>query len=211
MTDDWDHLTTIRTVFTSRGMEKTKDMNIPFESKYWKLEKDLQGGNVVAWFIWTNRYREEAMHRPTGETHLQFMAANSFKCSALYTRPTAERRLTFFTNYIDTRKVCKLHHQTLIMTQNIVHERTVFVFTYPWRGSEPPALCSTCTSPQSGWDTLRETPKERWARAPTTAPEVRITFTKRQRHKRGFYGSFKRAIRLRRVAATHANDSLLTT
>lgn len=36
-------LTTIRTVFMRRGMEKTKDMNIPLESKYWKLEKDLQG------------------------------------------------------------------------------------------------------------------------------------------------------------------------
>lgn len=36
-------LTTIRTVFTRRGMEKTSDMNIPFESKYWKLEKDLNG------------------------------------------------------------------------------------------------------------------------------------------------------------------------
>lgn len=39
----WQALTTIRTVFTRRGMEKTKDMNIPFESKYWKLEKDLWG------------------------------------------------------------------------------------------------------------------------------------------------------------------------
>lgn len=37
-------LTTIRTVFTRRGMEKTNEINIPFESKYWKLEKDLNEG-----------------------------------------------------------------------------------------------------------------------------------------------------------------------
>lgn len=29
-------------VFRRRGIEKTKDMNMPLESKYWKLEKDLQ-------------------------------------------------------------------------------------------------------------------------------------------------------------------------
>lgn len=58
----YTHSITIKTEFTRRGMEKTKDMNIPVESKYWKLENDLQ-----------------------------FMAANSFKCSALYTRPTDER------------------------------------------------------------------------------------------------------------------------
>lgn len=35
------NLTTMMTVFRRRGIEQTKDMNMPLESKYWKLEKDL--------------------------------------------------------------------------------------------------------------------------------------------------------------------------
>lgn len=30
-------------------MEKTKDMNMPLESKYWKLEKDLQKNSIINW------------------------------------------------------------------------------------------------------------------------------------------------------------------
>lgn len=34
--------TTMMTALRRRGIEKTKDMNMPLESKYWKFEKDLQ-------------------------------------------------------------------------------------------------------------------------------------------------------------------------
>lgn len=59
----YTHTITMTIVFSRTGIEQTKDMNMPFESKYWKLEKDLQ-----------------------------FMAASSLRYSALYTRPTMSRK-----------------------------------------------------------------------------------------------------------------------
>lgn len=74
-------------------MEKTKDINMPLESKYWKLEKDLQKNPkqyysfklIIIGDLENNKINTKMW------TNLQFMAANSFKCSALYTRPTKER------------------------------------------------------------------------------------------------------------------------
>lgn len=83
-------------------------MNMPLESKYWKLEKDLQNIKKAEWdflnwyscpvleqqSLYTNIMSHTKVTKwDTAEqwSYFQFKAASSFRYSALYTRPTVER------------------------------------------------------------------------------------------------------------------------
>lgn len=99
------------TVLSRRGIEKTKDINMPLESKYWKLEKDLRQiikfevnikfVNCCMWHVSVHKQHsfqnthmmvlKSSCKTAEQQSYLQFMAAISFRYSALYTMPTVER------------------------------------------------------------------------------------------------------------------------
>lgn len=88
---------------------------MPLESKYWKLEKDLQKTK-------TNKTKNKIdppkpvkclNKKHHGQMfYLQFMAANSFKYSALYTRPTVKRGHTWkvIYNKYNSKDIIESYH-----------------------------------------------------------------------------------------------------